>query len=114
MCTGIVLNQKLLLTIVFKIMNENYQELIHAWNEFCLNFDPINKMIAYMTSDENMQKHLTAKFKHLYEIYGSRAVIISFLCALDRRYQKKLYEYFYEIWLPEQREEVHEYLNRKL
>ena len=95
-------------------MNENYQELIHAWNVFCFNFDPIKDIIAYMTSDEMMQKHLTAKFEHLYEIYGSKAVILTFLCEIDLCYQKKLYEYFYEKWLPNYKEDVHKYLNREL
>lgn len=71
--------------------------------KFGFNFSNPKEFIPYIcekTQKMYLVEHLTSKFIHLYETYGSHAVMFCFFCEIDSDLQQSLVEYAINVYAP--------------
>ena len=72
--------------------------------KFGYNFSDPNEFINYICEKcdkQYLKDHLRKKFDHIYEDFGSHAVMNYFLCELDGDLQEALVEYALNVYAPE-------------
>lgn len=75
---------------------------INKWVYFCMNYP--HDFIEKVWADEQwLVRHLSAKFDHYYNTYGSRAVMNTFYCELDGGNKQKLLSWVLDNYNDEQK-----------
>jgi hypothetical protein len=70
-------------------MNKEFAIAMNKWVFFAMNY-PYNFIEQVWEGNDNLVRHLKAKFNAIYDNYGSRAVMNSFYCELDGENKQKL------------------------
>lgn len=81
-------------------MRKNYLISI-IWVKFCFNFPEPELFIDWICDNckkNYLKSHLTGKFNHLYDEFGSDAVMNRFLIELDGDLQESLVDYAINVW----------------
>ena len=82
-------------------MRKEYLTVI-MWVKFGYNFRDLS-FIDYICEKCNknyLVDHLKSKWNHIYETFGSHAVINYFICELDEDLQEALVEYAINVYSP--------------
>lgn len=78
---------------------------------FGYNFPDVDEMLDYICKKCGkmwLRDHLKAKFMHLYEKYGSHAVMNCFMTELDLDLQEALVDYAINVYAPQGMKSVYE------
>lgn len=71
--------------------------------KFGFNFSNPKEFIPHICKQTNktyLIDHLVSKFLHLYETFGSHAVMFCFFCEIDSDLQEALVEYAINVYAP--------------
>ena len=71
--------------------------------KFGFNFANPKEFITHIcekTQKKYLVDHLVGKFNHLYETFGSHAVMFCFLCEIDSDLQEALVDYAINVYAP--------------
>lgn len=82
---------------------EQNQVCVLFWVKFTFNYPDIKEVIKWICekTDKNwLYDHLLSKFYHLYDTFGSHAVMGMFYCEIDKDLRDALTEYALTVWAP--------------
>lgn len=83
-------------------MRKNYLVTI-IWVKFCFNYPEYEMFIKYICEKcgkKYLVEHLKHKFIHLYDEFGSDAVMNRFIVDIDGDLQEALVDYAVNVWGP--------------
>ena len=88
--------RKIINESVKQVLKENkYSNPVTKWIYWCFNYHRPEEFIEAMVGSKkhHLYQHFLSKFNHMYDTYGSDAVMNRFFVALDAEWQQKLLDY---------------------